>query len=142
MQKSGEAALPQKSIRLCARVSQGKECVYLAVQKMIKRMKEDIARVQAIPYPEQIVVAKIYDIVLRLMAEACRRSFDVDRQDCDPSVGHDTGSANLDMFILLNQLKEDGYITEEYKSELFLALSNLSPQIRELVKSDAARGLL
>jgi hypothetical protein len=142
MNANGSVPYAQKSVTLCFRVSQGKECVYLSVQRMIKRMKEDIAKVQALPYPEQIVVAQIYDIVSRLMAEACRRNNGIERRDCEPSVGYSTDSANLDTFILLNQLKEDGYISEEYKNELFGALTNLSPQIKGLVESDAAKGLL
>jgi len=131
-----------EDVRLCERAHGGKECVYLAIRKMVGAMKDEVARTQAVEHPEQIVVARIYDIVAQLLSEACRRNFKMGRQDCDPSAGFKTELVTLDAFILLNQLKEDGYISEEYKRAVFDSLKSVSPEIKKLVEGDAALGLI
>ncbi len=36
-------------------------------------MKSEIAKAQKIPYPEQIKVAEIYNIVARVLCETCKK---------------------------------------------------------------------
>lgn len=129
-------------MRLCARNENGEECVYAAFEKMIGKMKKEMAERQDIGYSGQLVVAKIYDISVAVLAEACRRRFGVKRADCGPSAEYKKKNLKLDVFILLNQLKEDGYITDEYKQEIFKALIDIDPEIEKLVGGSAAQGLI
>lgn len=125
-------------MKLCGR----KECVCLAVEGMVNAMKEEIAKRQNIAYAEQIVVAKIYDVTAAILAEACRRNFGVDRQLCELSEKFQAEHLTLDTFILLNQMKEDGIISEEYKQILFDALIKIRPELQKLLEDDKTKGLI
>ncbi len=118
------------------------ECIHKAMQSMIDKMKGDVAERQAIAYNEQIVVAQIYDINAAILAESCRRNFKVKRGDCEPSKQFKLKHLTLDTFILLNQLKEDGYITEEHKQIIFDALIKIKPETKKLIEGDRAKGLI
>jgi hypothetical protein len=111
------------------------QCVYKAVQQMIDRMKDDLTKRQSIAYPEQIVVAKIYDITAAILSEACRRNFCVDRKDCEPSNGFEEKQLTMDTFILLNQLKEDGFVTEEQAKLIFESLVKIKPDIERIARA-------
>lgn len=125
-------------MKLCGR----DECIHKAMQDMINKMKGDVAERQAIAYNEQIVVAQIYDINAAILAEACRRNFKVKRGDCEPSQKFQQKHLTLDTFILLNQLEEDGYISEEHKQTIFDALVKIKPGIKKLIEGDRAKGLI
>ena len=127
---------------LCGRAERGEECVYLAVKKMVDKMKEEVAERQSIAYTEQMVVAKIYDITAAVLSEACRRNFGIGRKNCEPSKGFKSKHLTLDTFILLNQLKEDGFITDGYKQAIFDALIKIKPEIEKLIDEDKSRGLI
>lgn len=117
------------------------ECVYRAVQEMIKRMKEDIAKKQNLD-PENIVVADIYNVNAAILAEACRRNFKIKKDECKPSEKFDKKQISFESFILLKILKEDGLISPEYGEELYNALIKIKPQIEALVKADRELGLI
>ena len=117
-------------MKLCGR----EECIYDAVQKMIDKMKKEVAERQNIGYEGQIVVAKIYDITADILAEACRRNLKVNTENCEPSKQFKLEQLNMDTFILLNQLKDDGFISEEYKQTIFNSLTDMKPEIKEIVK--------
>ncbi len=123
-------------MKLCGR----EECVYAAAQNMINKMKEEVVQRQSIVYEGQIVVAKIYDVIASILAEACRRNFAIDRANCEPSNQFHQESLTLDTFILLNQLKEDGFIGEEYKSVIFEALIKIDPEVQKIIEGN--RGLV
>ncbi len=125
-------------MNLCGR----QECVYQSVQDMVNKMKEDIAKKQSISYPEQIVVAKIYDVTAAILSEACRANFAIDRNSCEPSKQFRSEFLTIDTFILLNQMKEDGIIKEEYAQILFETLKKLKPDIARLVDEDRTKGLV
>lgn len=112
------------------------ECVYKAIDGMINKMKEDVAARQSIVYAEQMVVAKIYDVTAAILAEACRRNFEVARKNCEPSKQFKLKHLSLDTFILLNQLKEEELITDGYKQVIFDALIKIKPEIKKLIKED------
>lgn len=116
------------------------ECVYKAVKDMIERMKEEVAKRQSIEYPEQLTVAKIYEIVASTLAEACRKKFKVLPANCIDTAKH--SEVSMDTFILLSRLREDGLITAEYETEIFQTLLKMKPEIKEQVESDRAKGLL
>ena len=118
------------------------ECIHKAMQSMIDKMKGDVAQKQDIAYNEQIVVAQIYDINAAILAEACRRNFKVKKGDCEPSQKFQRKHLTLDTFILLNQLKEDEFITEEHKQIIFDALVKIKPEIKKLIEEDRTRGLI
>jgi len=135
-------------MKLCGRAEseecggERKECVYAAIQKLLNQMKEDIARVQNIAYADQIVVAKIYDVTANVLADACRRNLKLDAANCEPSKQAKPEQITMDTFILLNQLKEDRFITEEYKQILFDALLKINPAMKKLVDEDRDKGLI
>jgi hypothetical protein len=131
-----------KDVKLCARYENGEPCVYAAFQKMIDRMKGDVAERQSIGHTEQLVVAKIYDLSAAVLAEACRRRFKIKRADCGPTAEYKKKNLKVDVFILLNQLKEDGFITDEYKQTIFQALIDIKPDIEEMIKGSQAQGLI
>ena len=125
-------------MKLCGR----EECIYQFVHKMIDNMKKDLAERQSIALSEQIIVARIYEITANILSEACRNNFKIDKKDCDPSALCDKEKLTLDTFILLNQLKEDGYITEEYKKILFDSLVKIKPEMEKVVKDGESTGLI
>lgn len=129
-------------MRLCGRSDSGGECVGLAVHRMMDGMKKEVAERQNIAYSDQIVVAKIYDITAAILSEACRRNLGVDKQDCEPSEHFNSEHLTLDTFILLNQMKEDGIISEEYKQILFDALIKIKPELKKKVEEDRSLGLI
>jgi hypothetical protein len=118
------------------------ECVYKAVQEMIKRMKEEIAKTQNVQYSEQIVVAEIYNIVANNLAEACRVFNKGKKENCTAPDKLKKTEITLDTFILLKQLKEDKMISEEYSEQLFETLLKINPAIKEQVEKDRAVGLI
>ena len=118
------------------------ECVYKAIQDMIKRMKEEIARTQNVQYSEQIVVAEIYNIVASNLAEACRVLNKGKKEKCSAPDKLKNAEINLDTFILLRQLREDKMISEEYSEQLFESLLKLNPAIKDQVEKDRASGLI
>jgi len=117
------------------------ECVFKAVKRTIQKMKEDIAKRQKIQYPEQIVVAKIYDIVASQLAVACRESFQIKVEDCidNNSSQH---PITMDTFLLLKQLADDNLITGEYKNILFNTLVKINPKLKQQTEKDRELGLL
>ena len=115
-------------------------CALKAVQDMINRMKEEIARIQNIPYPEQIVVAEIYNVVARVLCEACKRQ--VGAKNCKPEEMKKSDELTMDAFILLKQLKDDGLISEEYYEQLFEGLVKIKPELEEKVREDKAKGII
>jgi hypothetical protein len=129
-------------MKLCARPENGEECVYAAFQNMVGKMKADVAERQSIHYNEQIVLAKIYDLSASVLAESCRRRFKIKRADCEPTTEYRKKNLKLDVFILLNQLKEDGHITDEYKQTVFDALIEINPEIEKMVEGGRAKGLI
>lgn len=116
------------------------ECVFKAIEEMIARMKEEVAKRQNIPYKEQIVVAEIYNINANTLAEACRRKFKVSLENCITK--SKKSQVSMDTFIFLNTLKEDGLISEEYKNELFDSLVEMKPEIKEQVEKDRGLGII
>lgn len=118
------------------------ECVYQAIQEMIKKMKEEIARTQNVQYSEQIVVAEIYNIVANNLAEACRVFNKGKKENCAAPDKLKSSEITLDSFILLKQLREDNAISEEYAQQLFDTLLKLNPAIKERVEKDRASGLI
>ena len=115
-------------------------CALKAVQEMINKMKEEIARIQNIPYPEQIVVAEIYNVVARILCEACKRQIGV--KNCKPEVMKKSDELTMDAFILLKQLKDDGLISEEYYEQLFEGLVKIKPELEEKLREDKAKGII
>ncbi|MEM7821240.1 MAG: hypothetical protein QXX38_00255 [Candidatus Aenigmatarchaeota archaeon] len=117
-----------------------KECVFSSIEEMIKKMKEEVARKQNIVFPEQIVVAEIYNINASTLAEACRRRFKIFSEKC--IVKDRRINVNIDTFIFLKTIEEEGIISKEYKNELFESLLEMRPEIKEIVKKDKELGIL
>ena len=118
------------------------ECVFKAIKQMVERMKKEVAERQNIAYPEQIVVADIYNITASTLAEACRRIFKVRLEDCEESEAHRKSEVSLDTFILLKTLAEEGLISEDYKEKLFEMLLKMKPSLKKKVEADKKLGLL
>jgi hypothetical protein len=116
------------------------ECVYKAIMEMIKKMKEDVAKKQSIAYIEQIEIAKIYYIVADTLAEACKLAHGKKLDHCEAKEGK--AEVSYDTFILLNQLKEDGLISENYANLIFDSLAKMKPELKETVEKDRGKGLL
>ena len=117
-------------------------CVYKSVEKLVDQMKKEIIDRQNIQYPEQLTVAEIYNVVASTLAEACRRKIRVKLCDCLESDKHKQPEVTMDTFILLKQMQEDGYITEEMQAELFATLTEMKPELKQKVEDDHARGLI
>jgi hypothetical protein len=122
----------------CGRI----ECVFKAVKKTVQKMKEEIAKTQNIQYPEQIVVAKIYDIVASQLAKACRENFKIKKENCVDSNPNKHHPISIDTFLLLKQLNDDKLITEEYKNTLFDTLLKIDPSLKGRVEKDRESGFL
>ena len=118
------------------------ECIFKAVQDMIAKMKEEIVQRQNIGYPEQVVVADIYNITASSLAEACRKSFKISLENCIENEKHKTAAVTMDTFILLKTIFDDGLLNEEYKNKLFDALLELNPDLKEQVEKDKELGIL
>ncbi len=118
------------------------ECVFKAIKDMIQRMKEDIAKTQNIAYPEQIVVASIYNITASSLAEACRKCFRIDLENCEEASEHREANVSMDTFILLKTLEEEKLISSEYKEKIFEMLLKMKPELREKVEKDREMGLI
>ncbi|MCS7106360.1 MAG: hypothetical protein NZ942_03525 [Candidatus Aenigmarchaeota archaeon] len=58
------------------------ECVFKAIRELIERMKKEVLDQQQVAYPEQIVVAEIYNINASTLAEACRKAFNISLEKC------------------------------------------------------------
>jgi hypothetical protein len=125
-------------MKLCGRG----ECIFQSIEKMIEKMKEEIARTQNIGYNDQLVVADIYYVTAYILSEACRLCFDVKREDCEPSTKFQKERLTMDTFIMLKQLKDDGFVAEEYGEELFNSLLKIKPEMKGLVEKDHAVGLV
>lgn len=117
------------------------ECIFRAVQEMIKKMKEEIARTQNISYPEQITVAEIYNVVGRILGEACKKQVG-EREGCSAEPMKEGDEITMDSFILLKQLMEDNLISEEYYEQIFEGLIKMKPGLEEQVRQDRAKGLV
>jgi len=118
------------------------ECVFVSIQKLIERMKEEVIKRQNIAYPEQIVVAEIYNITASTLAEACRRRFKVKLENCLEKEKHRKAQVSMDTFILLKTIEDDGLISKEYKEELFDSLVEMEPSFKEKVEKDRKIGIL
>ncbi|MEM5829760.1 MAG: hypothetical protein QW040_03660 [Candidatus Aenigmatarchaeota archaeon] len=118
-----------------------KDCALEAVKEMIDKMRKEIAETQRIPYPEQIVVAEIYNVVSRVLCEACKRQGSK-KENCKPEEMKKGDKLTLDAYILLKQLKDDNLISEEYYEKLFEGLIKIKPELEEQVRKDKARGLI
>ena len=116
--------------------------MFKAIKQMVERMKKEVAERQNIAYPEQIVVADIYNITASTLAEACRRIFKVKLEDCEESEAHRKSEVSLDTFILLKTLAEEGLISEDYKEKLFEMLLKMKPSLKKKVEADRKLGLL
>lgn len=118
------------------------ECVFKAILEMIEKMKNEIVEKQNVAYSEQIVVAEIYNITASTLAEACRKSFQIQLDNCLEKEKHKDPQISMDTFILLKTITDDGLITEEYKQKLFDALSQLNPDLKQQVEKDRETGIL
>ena len=118
------------------------ECAFRAVQELIEKMKGEVAERQNITYPEQIVVADIYNVAARTLGEACR-AISGKKEGCDYT-DEKKGKieVSIDTFILLKQFKEDNYISEEYYNSLFEGLIKLKPEIEQQARDDRSKGLI
>lgn len=117
------------------------ECVFKAIKDMIQKMKEDIAKTQNIAYPEQIVVADIYKITASSLAEACRKCFRINLENCEEEE-HREPNITIDTFILLKTLEEENLISSEYKEKIFETLLKMKPELKERVEKDRESGLI
>ena len=116
------------------------ECIFKAVEKVIKEMKKEVSVLKKIPL-EEIEIAKIYYVVASTLAEACKKSFKIKPENC-LDVEKYKPFVSLDTFILLSRLKEDELISEDYEKEIFNTLLEMNPEIRKFVENDRKRGLL
>ena len=118
------------------------ECAFRAVQELIERMKQEVVERQNVTYPEQIVVADIYTVTARTLAEACRATFGK-KEGCDYTDEKKSKvEVSMDTFILLKQLKEDNLISEEYYNGLFEGLIKLNPEIEKQAREDRSKGII
>jgi len=118
-----------------------KECVYEAVEKMIKKMKEKIS-VETGMKEDEIVIAKIYQINANILAEACRKSFKIKNNLCKSLVKERKKNLTLETFILLKELEEEKLISHEYKEKLFNALIKMKPSIKASVEESKKTGMV
>lgn len=118
------------------------ECVYRAIKEMVEKMKKEVVQRNPLQGANEgdIVVAKIYDIVASVLAKACRNHYKKRINKCLDTVN--VRNVSMDVFILLRQLKDDKYITEEYYNILSDSLVKMKPEIKELVDMDRAGGIL
>ncbi len=118
------------------------ECVFNAIHELIERMKDDILKKQNVAYPEQVVVAEIYNITASTLAEACRKAFGIEFENCLEKENHRDADVSMDTFILLKTIADDKLITEEYKEKLFNSLLEIKPELKEKVEKDKELGIL
>jgi hypothetical protein len=118
------------------------ECVFKAIHQLIEKMKEDIIKKQNVAYPEQVVVAEIYNITASTLAEACRKAFGIELENCLEKENHREANVSMDTFILLKTIADDKLITEEYKEKLFNSLLEIKPELKEKVEKDKELGIL
>ncbi|MFH7882621.1 MAG: hypothetical protein QW140_02805, partial [Candidatus Aenigmatarchaeota archaeon] len=97
---------------------------------------------QNIAYPEQIVVADIYKITASSLAEACRKCFGINLENCEEVDEHKEPDITLDTFILLKTLEEEKLISSEYKEKIFEMLLKMKPELRERIEKDKEIGLV
>ncbi len=117
------------------------DCALKAVREIIEKMKSEIAKAQKIPYPEQIKVAEIYNIVARVLCETCKKQIGK-KEECEPENMRAGDEINLDSFILLKQLKDEKLISEEYYEKMFEGLIKMRPELERIVREDRAKGFL
>ena len=118
------------------------ECIYQSVMNLINQMTLEVAQRQSIQHIEQIRVAEIYYLTASILAEACRKKFKIELKNCIESKEHKKTEVTMDTFILLNQLRQDDLITESYKEDLFRALVEMKPELKDKVEEDHAKGLI
>ncbi|MEM7825779.1 MAG: hypothetical protein QW412_02895 [Candidatus Aenigmatarchaeota archaeon] len=118
------------------------ECVFKAIHELIEKMKSDIIKQQEVAYPEQLVVAEIYNIAASTLAEACRKAFGIALEACIEKENHRKANVSIDTFILLKTIAEDKLITEDYKETLFNSLLEMKPELKEIVEKDKETGIL
>lgn len=116
------------------------ECIFQAVQEMVGKMKEEIAKTQNISYPEQIAVAEIYNVVARVLGEACHKQLGK-IEGCTAEPMRKGDEVTMDAFILLKQMREDNLISEEYYEKIFEGLIKIKPELEEQVRQDRSKGL-
>jgi len=109
---------------------------------LINQMTLEVAQRQSIQHIEQIRVAEIYYLTASILAEACRKKFKIELKNCIESKEHKKTEVTMDTFILLNQLRQDDLITESYKEDLFRALVEMKPELKDKVEEDHAKGLI
>ncbi|MEM5793901.1 MAG: hypothetical protein QXS48_03440 [Candidatus Aenigmatarchaeota archaeon] len=118
------------------------ECIFKAVHELIEKMKSEVVKQQQIAYPEQIVVAEIYNITASTLAKACRKAFNISLDNCLEKNAHREPEVSMDTFILLKTIVDDNLITQDYKEKLFNALVELKPELKEKVEKDKELGIL
>lgn len=138
--KVDSAAEQEKQNLPCGRAVDA--CIYKAIENMIEGMKKEVAEKQNIQYPEQLTVAEIYFVVASTLAEACRKKFSVQLKNCVEAEKHKKVEVNMDVFILLKQLKEDGLVAEDLYNDLFAVLVEMKPELKQQVEADQARGII
>ncbi len=116
------------------------ECIFKSIENMINEMKGDLATKQSIAHPEQIRVAEIYYFVANTLAEACRRMNKEQLENC--VVKEKNFDVNMDTFILLSRLKEDGHISEKNAEDLFESLIKMKPELEVKIREDRSKGLI
>jgi len=117
------------------------ECIFKAVENMIKKMKEEIVKTQNIAYPEQLTVAGIYNVTASTLAEACRKNFNISLDNCVEKENHKDIQVSVDTFILLKTILDDGLVSKEYKNKIFDMLLKMNPDLKEKVEKDKALGI-
>jgi len=115
------------------------DCAFFAVKSLVEKMKEEVAKMQSIAYPEQIVVAEIYNMVARVLCEACRKGNL--KKECQGEQMKKNDEITIDSFILLKELKDENLISEEYYEKIFESLIKLKPELEEKVRKDKEAGL-
>ena len=122
---------------LCGRT----ECIFKAVENMIKKMKEEIIKTQNIAYPEQLTVAEIYNVAASTLAEACRKNFNIPLDNCVEKENHKSVQVSIDTFILLKTMLDDNLITEGYKNQIFDMMLRMNTDLKDKVEKDKALGI-
>ncbi|MFH8086363.1 MAG: hypothetical protein QW609_00885 [Candidatus Aenigmatarchaeota archaeon] len=118
------------------------ECIFKVVRELIEKMKNEVIKQQKIAYPEQVVVAEIYNITASTLAEACRKAFSISLDNCLEKNLHRKPEVSIDTFILLKTIADDNLVSQDYKERLFNALVELKPELKEKVEKDKEIGIL
>jgi hypothetical protein len=79
-------------------------------------------------------------VVANTLSEACRIFNNIKPDEC--LTQEKKFYVNMDTFILLSRLKEDGNLPEKYAEELFESLIKMNPELEQKVREDKAKGLI